>query len=82
MPLFTINQTKKEWERYGGYSTGICQELSGKTLGIVGLGKIGSETAKKAKHLGMKIIAIKRNLPLPKLFYIDKILQLKICQFS
>jgi len=34
--------------------TGI--ELSGKTLGLIGLGRIGRELAKKAKALGMKII--------------------------
>jgi phosphoglycerate dehydrogenase-like enzyme len=54
MSLFTINQSKNKLKRYGGFTKGICVELSGKTLGIVGLGKIGSETAKKAKHLGMK----------------------------
>lgn len=32
-------------------------ELSGKTLGIVGLGRIGSSTAMKARALGMEILA-------------------------
>jgi D-3-phosphoglycerate dehydrogenase len=32
-------------------------ELSGKTLGIVGLGRIGSSTAAKARALGMEILA-------------------------
>ncbi len=32
-------------------------ELSGKTLGIVGLGRIGSLTAAKARALGMEIVA-------------------------
>lgn len=31
-------------------------ELSGKTLGIIGCGKIGLATAEKARHLGMHII--------------------------
>ena len=35
--------------------------LRGKTLGIVGLGSIGVEVAKRAKAFGMKIIAIKRH---------------------
>jgi Phosphoglycerate dehydrogenase and related dehydrogenases len=32
-------------------------EINGKTLGIVGLGKVGSEVAKRAKALGMTILA-------------------------
>ena len=31
-------------------------ELSGKTLGIIGMGRIGKSLAKKAKALGMKIV--------------------------
>lgn len=37
------------------YSKGV--ELTGKTLGILGLGNIGKETAKRAIGLGMKVIA-------------------------
>ncbi len=37
------------------YKNGI--ELTGKTLGILGLGAIGKETAKRALGLGMKVIA-------------------------
>jgi len=33
------------------------KELSGKTLGIIGFGKIGQEVAKKAIGLGMKVLA-------------------------
>ena len=41
------------WEK--GKFTG--RELYGKTLGIVGLGRIGSEVAKRAQAFGMKVIA-------------------------
>ncbi len=37
------------------YAKGI--ELTGKTLGLIGLGNIGQETAKRALGLGMKVIA-------------------------
>jgi len=41
-------------------------ELYGKTLGIIGLGRTGTELAKRAKALGMRVVAIKKN-PDPKL---------------
>lgn len=41
------------WER----SKFVGTELSGKTLGIVGLGKIGTEVAKRAQAFGMRVIA-------------------------
>ncbi|AEW85143.1 D-3-phosphoglycerate dehydrogenase [Flavobacterium columnare ATCC 49512] len=44
-----FNQLKKV------YSTGL--ELKGKTLGIIGFGKIGKAVAQKALALGMKVIA-------------------------
>jgi len=46
----TMREGKWEKKKY----TGI--ELGGKTLGIVGFGRIGKELAKKASALGMKII--------------------------
>jgi D-3-phosphoglycerate dehydrogenase len=49
------NQTMHEgkWEKKSLQGS----ELRGKTLGIVGLGKIGLETAKRARAFGMEIIA-------------------------
>jgi D-3-phosphoglycerate dehydrogenase len=46
----TMREGKWNKKKY----TGI--ELSGKTLGIIGFGRIGRELAKKAKALGMKVI--------------------------
>lgn len=46
-------KSKKKWERekYMGV------EINGKILGIIGLGRIGSEVAKRALALGMKVVA-------------------------
>ena len=44
---------QNKWEK----SAFMGSELNGKTLGLVGLGRIGTETAKRAAALGMKVIA-------------------------
>jgi glyoxylate reductase len=46
----------KKWNQiFGAYDyTGI--EVSGKTIGIMGMGRIGKEVAKKANGLGMNVI--------------------------
>ena len=42
-------------EIYGAYDY-VGTEISGKTLGVLGLGRIGTAVAKRAKAFGMKII--------------------------
>lgn len=63
---FTRSQEKHRWQKLE------LSELNGKTMGIIGLGDIGSETAKRAKAFGMKVIASKRS-PSPKPNYIDEL---------
>lgn len=43
--------------RQGRWQTGLGVELLGKTLGIVGLGRIGSQIATFGKFLGMRVLA-------------------------
>jgi len=60
--LFIRNQAERKWERFESWASAEqIEELSGKTVGIVGLGRIGTEIAQKAKCLGMKVIATKRD---------------------
>jgi phosphoglycerate dehydrogenase-like enzyme len=60
--LYIKNQSERRWERYESEdSMGRIEELSGRTVGIVGLGRIGEEIAKKTKCLGMRVIATKRH---------------------
>jgi D-3-phosphoglycerate dehydrogenase len=47
------------WQK-GEYSK--ARGLHGRTLGIVGLGQIGREVAKRARAFGMKVVAWSRNL--------------------
>ena len=48
--------------RAGGWQTAVGFELEGKTLGIVGLGKIGTRIAGYAKAFGMDVLAWSQNL--------------------
>tara|TARA_B100001063_G_scaffold9805_1_gene7692 strand:- start:591 stop:1544 length:954 start_codon:yes stop_codon:yes gene_type:complete len=48
----------------GYWQTTIGFELKGKTLGLIGLGKIGTQVAKVAKAFGMEVCAWSENLNL------------------
>lgn len=63
--FFVRHQIDKQWKR------AHVDEIHGKTIGIVGLGSIGREIAKKAKGLGMDVVAVKRQ-PTTELF-VDKL---------
>lgn len=59
--LFIRNQEKKRWETSESDAAYQIEELEGQTVGIVGFGRIGTEVARKAKCLGMRVIATKRD---------------------
>lgn len=48
--------------RSGGWQTGVGSDLHGKTLGVVGLGNIGSRVAEIGRAFGMNVIAWSQNL--------------------
>ncbi|MDH3274234.1 MAG: NAD(P)-binding domain-containing protein, partial [Gammaproteobacteria bacterium] len=49
-----------EWRR-GGPAAPKMQEISGKTLLVVGLGGIGTEVARRAAALGMRVVGTRRS---------------------
>ncbi len=55
LPRFLSQQAQRRWGRV------IPGELRGQTLGILGLGAIGSEVARLAKAFGMRVLAIRRS---------------------
>ncbi len=55
-------QMRREWAEWGEFA---ADELAGKTLGIVGLGAIGAEVARRARAFGMRVIATRRRPDLP-----------------
>ncbi len=54
-----------EWERSGKFSFWLTplKELSGKTMGVVGVGRIGRTTARIAKAFGMRVLAFDEYAP-------------------
>ena len=66
LPECVEAQTQRKWQKLAPV------EVAGKTLGIVGLGTAGTELARKAKALGLRVIATKRT-PTPKPDYVDEL---------
>jgi phosphoglycerate dehydrogenase-like enzyme len=56
--LLQLQRQQREcrWERYAG------TDLEGRTLGIVGVGKIGVEVARQARALGLNVLGVKRSV--------------------
>jgi len=52
--------------RSGGWQHSIGDDLSGKTLGVIGLGNLGSKVARIGLEFGMQVIAWSRNLTAEK----------------
>jgi phosphoglycerate dehydrogenase-like enzyme len=55
-PKFIRAQQRHEWARH------MSQELFGKTVGVVGLGHIGTEVARLSKAFGCRVIATRRSI--------------------
>ncbi|MDQ4078789.1 MAG: phosphoglycerate dehydrogenase, partial [Chloroflexota bacterium] len=53
IPQADMAMRRGEWDRHRFIGTA----LAGKTLGIIAMGRVGSEVAKRAKGLGMQVIA-------------------------
>ncbi|UQZ82252.1 Glyoxylate/hydroxypyruvate reductase B [Paenibacillus konkukensis] len=54
--LSVRHQLHSEWK-----GTGSLGEIHGKTIGIIGVGAIGEETARLAKAFGMKVLGVRRS---------------------
>jgi len=62
--ILPLHQSMREggWEQ----ARGTALELSGKTLGVVGLGNIGAEVARRGAAFGMRVLAAKKRPVAPK----------------
>ena len=66
IPHAIAAQAQKTWEKLQPV------EVAGKTVGIVGLGTVGLELARKARGLGMRVLATKR-IPGAKPDFVDEL---------
>jgi len=57
LDVYHANQLDGSWQRDVGMERQDFMELEGRTVLIVGLGGIGTQTAKRAHGLGMRVIA-------------------------
>lgn len=48
--------------RSGSWQTGLTEGLAGKRLGVVGLGKLGTQVARVGQAFGMEVVAWSQNL--------------------
>jgi phosphoglycerate dehydrogenase-like enzyme len=55
LPEFEANQREHAWQRVE------CDELTGKTLVVVGVGGIGREVARLASAFGMRVLGVRRS---------------------
>jgi phosphoglycerate dehydrogenase-like enzyme len=49
------DRTARRWERYCG------EELTGKTLAVIGLGRVGQEIARHGKRMDMRVVGTRRS---------------------
>lgn len=73
IPQASVSTKSGKWEKkqFKGF------ELYGKTVGIIGVGRIGTELAKRAKALGMNVLAYDPNVKshdIAKLISLDELL--------
>jgi phosphoglycerate dehydrogenase-like enzyme len=57
LDVYHINQQKGAWVRDVDLGSGEFMELEGRTVLVVGLGGIGTQVAKRAHGLGMRVVA-------------------------
>ncbi|MFC1720143.1 D-2-hydroxyacid dehydrogenase [Pseudomonadota bacterium] len=57
LDVYHTNQLAGSWQREAELGSGEFMELEGRTVLVVGLGGIGTQVAKRAHGLGMRVIA-------------------------
>ena len=75
IPEDVHNQQKHVWAQEKLWNEGKCpREVSGATVGLVGLGSIGRNVAQRAAALGMKVIAVREHPEKAKPEFVEDVL--------
>ena len=65
LPFAIDNQRQARWAQNEFMDARLPWLLKGKTLGVIGVGTIGAEIAKRANAFGMHVIAMRRRVDAP-----------------
>jgi D-2-hydroxyacid dehydrogenase (NADP+) len=60
LPFVLENQARSRWAQNEMVGDRLPWLLNGRTLGLIGVGTIGAEVAKRAQAFGMRVIAMRR----------------------
>ena len=75
VPAAVRFQQKHVWGQEGMWHSRLRpRELSGTTLGLVGLGSIGRNVAQRASAMGMRVIAVREHPEKPRPQFVEEVL--------
>src|SRR5205814_1217191 len=60
LPAAGRYQAQRRWAQTEMWERGV-REVAGSTLGLIGMGAIGRETAKRARAVGMRVVAVREH---------------------
>jgi phosphoglycerate dehydrogenase-like enzyme len=73
LPLAVKAQGERRWVQREVYDTPTVFIMRGRRMGIIGLGAIGSEVAKLASAIGMRVSAVRKHVDAPRPDGVDRV---------
>ncbi|HUQ89273.1 MAG TPA: D-2-hydroxyacid dehydrogenase [Vicinamibacterales bacterium] len=73
IPFVVENQQQARWAQNEFMGDRLPWLLKGRTLGLIGVGTIGSEIAKRAEAFGMRVIAMRRRPAYGTIGHVDRV---------
>ncbi len=73
LPFVIENQQQARWAQNEFIASRLPWLLKGRTLGLIGVGTIGAEIAKRAEAFGMRVIALRRRPAYGTIGHVDRV---------
>ena len=73
LPFVIENQQQARWAQNEFIASRLPWLLKGRTLGLIGVGTIGAEIAKRAAAFGMRVIALRRRPAYGTIGHVDRV---------